>query len=616
MSEQNPQDRCGYEHSRPHSPLSCCYRPIWKDHDKCIWHAEEKNKPQDELVEARADKPEKLDNSYLAGVEIEGGISFEECSLSFSNFSKSHIIGVNFSKSNLYRASFSECILDTVAHINGQNVDAMGYILEEKELDGIQEVDYPISRVNFTNSFSLRSDFSNSTLRGADLSDSFLQEADFYDSDLIGINGSNSDFYDADLSNTVIGKAQFLDANLQRADLTNALGGPAYFEDAKLKNTILKGAKIPGSNLKNISISDCDLTDCKLNNSDMNDMWLMDTNLHNTNLAYADLSNSRIWSSNFSDIGSEGITINNTSVRKSKFSGSDMTQAEITSSEFIGCDFTDSNLANANLSGTILEKSVFTRTNLFDCELIGCALYGAIFNNTQVNERTEFGKRSPYDPDSRFELSTEYLYDRIDIKDGISSEEESIEKEASELIQKMTDGHGNNTLSNEEKEVRQLTKAAGSYRIVEKLAFDNELSELGRRKFRLRKDMRTKMYKVQKQWVRYSSGIVAKIIMGYGENPWRVIGTSTVIISACSLLYPLGLFEETTTESTPIMYSLEGDPSRLFDSIYYSTMVFTSLGTNGFQPIGWGRLIAMGQTISGAILMAILVFVLSRRATR
>lgn len=62
---------------------------------------------------------------------------------------------------------------------------------------------------------------------------------------------------------------------------------------------------------------------------------------------------------------------------------------------------------------------------------------------------------------------------------------------------------------------------------------------------------------------------------------------------------------------------LPGDPSVLWESLYYSTLTFTALGFGDFRPIdAFGQMFTVIETSFGALLLALLVFVLGRRAAR
>lgn len=109
--------------------------------------------------------------------------------------------------------------------------------------------------------------------------------------------------------------------------------------------------------------------------------------------------------------------------------------------------------------------------------------------------------------------------------------------------------------------------------------------------------------------------------MRYGTSPWRVVATSLLLIVVCAGLFPLtGGIREIGTD-TAITYEIN-DPTdtpgpvlvRTFlKSLYFSVITFATLGYGDIQPVGgWARAVASIETLLGSLLMALLVFVLTR----
>jgi len=125
---------------------------------------------------------------------------------------------------------------------------------------------------------------------------------------------------------------------------------------------------------------------------------------------------------------------------------------------------------------------------------------------------------------------------------------------------------------------------------------------------------------------RWSRAKMARATLLYGESPWRVIGWSLSIILGFALLFPLGGWMK-PEGGEPISYAqistgegiaeaVGGFFSILGDSVYYSTLTFTALGFGDFNPVGFGRALTTIETGLGAVLLALLVFILGRRAAR
>jgi hypothetical protein len=91
---------------------------------------------------------------------------------------------------------------------------------------------------------------------------------------------------------------------------------------------------------------------------------------------------------------------------------------------------------------------------------------------------------------------------------------------------------------------------------------------------------------------------------------------SVGIVLGFALLYPLGGWMR-PEGCDPITYGQIGTNLAEFgNSVSYSTLTFTALGFGDFQPEGLGRLLTTLETGLGAVLLALLVFILGRRAAR
>ncbi|MDY6778292.1 MAG: ion channel [Candidatus Nanohaloarchaea archaeon] len=117
--------------------------------------------------------------------------------------------------------------------------------------------------------------------------------------------------------------------------------------------------------------------------------------------------------------------------------------------------------------------------------------------------------------------------------------------------------------------------------------------------------------------INYVSNFTLGLISGHGEKPQRVVATSVAVILICALLFPLvGGIQVSGTEQV-VRYGAEGSSliETLGRSLYFSTTTFTTLGVGDLYPAGIYTQILSGlESLAGALLMALLVFVLGRRA--
>lgn len=153
-----------------------------------------------------------------------------------------------------------------------------------------------------------------------------------------------------------------------------------------------------------------------------------------------------------------------------------------------------------------------------------------------------------------------------------------------------------------------LEKAAEVYTTIEQIARANSLPRLASEAFLGRKDVQYREYCQEGRRAMQLRSFVPNLVSRYGESPWRVLLAGAVIVSVSGVTYrALGLIESVSNASNP----------SLWDSIYFSALTFTTLGYGDFRPTnGLGQLLAVSETALGVILLAILVFVFGRRATR
>lgn len=103
-----------------------------------------------------------------------------------------------------------------------------------------------------------------------------------------------------------------------------------------------------------------------------------------------------------------------------------------------------------------------------------------------------------------------------------------------------------------------------------------------------------------------------KVSSKYGECPSRVLFTAFIILLLSTLLYTIfgiksGVDPET---NAPIL------EKGFLTSLYFSLVTFTTLGYGDYAPLGWVRVVATLQAISGLILTSLFMVTLVRKHSR
>lgn len=274
------------------------------------------------------------------------------------------------------------------------------------------------------------------------------------------------------------------------------------------------------------------------------------------------------------------------SLDETRFDGADLTDAI----------FTETNLCRANFESALMSRAVISHA-----DLRGAKLSGTVLGDVRIDENTQFlGHPSDDNDSSPHTLSA--IRSRPTCVYDPAYEEDNV--------------HAN------------VDRAKSVYGALEELGRKHARSRLQARSLVRRKDLQKEDYwddataegaSLEERLIagfRWSRAKVAQGIFLYGESPWRIIGWSLATIFGFALLFPLGGWMR-PEGGDPITYEQIGTNLIEFgNSVYYSTLTFTALGFGDFRPVGFGRVLTTIETGLGAVLLALLVFVLGRRAAR
>lgn len=345
--------------------------------------------------------------------------------------------------------------------------------------------------------------------------------------------------------------------------LTAARADPSTRERTGAVTELLDGADVAGErlpggiDLRGVSLRDADLSGADLREADLSGADLRDAALTDADLRRADLTDANC--------------------RDADCHESDLIAADLPDATLRGVDLTDAVLRDADLSGADLEGALLNRADLFGADLSDVRLYGAILATARINDETTLDPYCVYDP-GRDDAG-------VDPPDG-------------------PDAH---------------TRATSTYQELEKLCAENSLLDAHSQYFVRRQDIHTIEHRDENRWGRWLRARFARAVVLYGESPFRVLGSAAAVILLSTFLYPLGYLRDSSTGEL-LTYPPLSRPVELahtlLDSFYFSTLSFTTMTYGHFAPVGGGKFLTMLETGSGVVLIALLVFVFGRRATR
>lgn len=456
------------------------------------------------------------------------------------------------------------CILHTKDYVE-ETDELEEAIIEADRIDGLN-----FRRQSFQEGFQ----FKDIALYGANFQNADLTQCQFRNTDII-----NSRFEGANLSGAYFGPDESADDEQGvvrvRYDFQSNDFDSADLSEVTFEKVDLMGSKFDCENMRSV-----DFIDCSLSEIEFTDQILKDS----------DFSFSLL--------------------RKTKFE-----KCDLHNSVFNAADLEQSMIINSNLRNSDLRSAVLDQTE---------------FDNVQINPRTQFDtflvQEYLADKYSQGELSLEkvedpkdYLHNRrqkvpIPFGDrmGGRSRLQILHQSATRLRARLPG-------KNHEPDYDLLEHARYRYRDISQIFSANGEPERSReysirekhakRKNALRNDESSWLWLVMTRWA-----------MTYGEEPTQPLRVAGFIVILSALTYPIfGVIEGQSDQV--IQYCLNCQTSFIGSlqyaiSIFHLSIVRLFTPTNpDVKPVGIGLWVGIIESISGALLTAMFVFTLGRRAT-
>ncbi|WP_256392807.1 pentapeptide repeat-containing protein [Natronoarchaeum rubrum] len=337
-----------------------------------------------------------------------------------------------------------------------------------------------------------------------------------------------------------------------------------------------------GSNFYHSDFSQSSFRNVRLNGSNFEESVCRFTlfqgcDLSGTDFKYANLENARVLRQSIQNADWIGINLKDANLHDSDLNCSNLRLAELNGTR----------LTQATMEGCNLEEAELENADLRDVDLRNAKFYETLVRNVRINEGTEFGDTSIYEQEADMDASIS--------QDSGSRTELGGVRSAVERF--------GNRCRNRTDDADSLQSSIRVYRLYQRLLREASLPE-DIRLFRIReKHARRKLALSESQYLQWLKLSFDRWVMLYGESPKRVIGASVGVISIFAVLYSL-------------IGGLEPTPSSAGQFLYFSVATFTTLVYGNIRPAKeTTQLLASLEAFLGALLLALLVFVLGRRAT-
>jgi Uncharacterized low-complexity proteins len=478
-----------------------------------------------------------------------------------------------------------------------------------------------------------RADLSGADLGGADLPEARLFDADLPEADLLDADLSGADLFGADLSGADLGGADLPEADLGGADLPEAdlrfdvdLSG-ADLGGADLSGAFLRDADLSGAELVDAQFSDIDtvetqqLSRADLEGIDLSGSELAGANLSGANVAGTDLSGANLKDADFSEyseIESGEISVTNPTTvadvdvesmsdsftllsTQTELAEADLREADLEGAQFDETDLTEATLARADCEDATfveanLNRATFENADLSGATLSQAYLYQTRLDGVQINDQTQ--------------VSTGGDIGDRDTPNACRYDSGSSPPSAGKAIDQSTVDE-----DTDHAEAR-ARRARSVYSRLEELANENGFPDFKSEMFVRRQDARRELLRAQGRGLQAGFAQVQKTLFDYGESFSRIVGISGLVIGLWWVFYSVLPILETDGGRELGVQTITESPGLVYDTLLNSVFVFFT-GNSVLETtsrVGEGFVVA--ESMIGPILVALLIFVLGRRAAR
>ncbi len=457
----------------------------------------------------------------------------------------------------------------------------------------------------------LKKKFTNSDLPRAQFTDTDLPRAQFTDTNLPRAQFTDTNLPRAQFTDTNLPRAQFPEANLQRAQFLDADLQHAQFSEANLQRT-----QFHGSNIHQADLTGADARDAEFTPGNSTPTNLEDTVLRRTDLRRANLSDTRLYQADLTDARiNRKTTFDDTTVyeRNPELSGwfRDTTDA------YGAAAWVHRRLERLHESAAASEEARRYHIRKQEAERAGHKrralqrpreLKRHAVQRLRSSKMYTIRRLRGFNTRAKQRLSTLWPDDvkqteeEDDSDNAATTRDDSMTSVEDVSDSNDTDGEADDTDGADDSETSDdygpnppTTPLVSAYRYL-------SLSL---------------MYHLSK----------------HGESLQRIGWRATQIILVAGVLYPLagGIASDSTNTthefpggdvlaadslSTTVSLAAGGLGEFLW-GLYFSVITFTTIGYGDLYPVGTAAKVLVGvESLSGAVLVALFVFVLGRRVAR
>lgn len=598
-------------------------------------------------------------------------VDFSEARLQGGRFDGLEGTDIEFRATNLSNAQFCDVDISTIrfddAMIQGAEFrasDLNGGAFPGADLSRATFEETQLSNAQFHGATLTDARFRSVELWDADFNDAMLREVTFRDTDLKGATFPHATLSDVCFHGSNLTRARFLDAELQRATFSERTDlVKVTFDHANLKQAIFRdgidlrmatfvegtglyGATFVGADLhratfgENTALNSVSFEGVKLDESTFNEADIGETTFRESQCVGAEFRGADLGSASFPHADLTNAVFSDANLANVDFSSATVTGASLDGTNCRNATFDDADMADVSFDGADLRDATFrSGTTLVGATFVGTNLTGTDFVDADLSH-TDLTNATAIDANfqhanfqhalltgsdcRRASFVNALLYDTVLMGARVNSETTfSASKEGfyDTVGHRKTCVYENNretahTLEDED----ALEAAMWVYRRLENLHEDNARSEKAR-DFHISKEEAERRYRRNNgEYGTYFVKSIIRYFTYHGESVKHVLGVSAAVMILSAVGFSMGGIRDRTgvlVINSPAELFAQLGSIDVWTYLYFSIITFSTIGYGDLSPAGfWSRLLVGVESLLGAILIAMLIYVLGRRIAR
>lgn len=415
-----------------------------------------------------------------------------------------------------------------------------------------------------------------------------------------GFEFENMELYGGDFQNADLNRCNFINTEIYHS----------RFEEAELEETKFGKTEHDESEAdKGVVKSRVPIRYCSFDSANLREASFHEVNFLKTTLRGEDMI---------------GIKLIDCSLPQMKFRDQNLRHSTFAYSSLRHAVFEKCNLQESNFNAAILKDTRFNNTNIYNSDFRNAVLDEADFIDVEIDHRTKFDSILVHEF-----LSDRYSEGKLNL-DEIQSPKNYLHNRRGEVPISFEEKTSNRNIlqrtlyglkrlsarrpgKKKSIDYDHLEHARYRYRDLARIFKSNDEPEKAR-EYSVREKHAKRKNSLRNETSSWTWLAFTRWTMRYGEEPIQPLKAAVILVIGSAFLYPI-FGVEYVDSSQRILYCSCFSIRAPLSILHLSIVRLLNVSNTAVQPVSLGVVLAVSESIAGALLTAMFVFTLGRRAT-